>query len=84
MDAAQTLVEVVKRDGVAVLTLTNPPANAYSYDMMRQLDEAILNVRMDDDVHVIVLTGGSDKFFCGHTGFQVRVLPTRQRNTQPA
>ena len=28
--------------GVALLTLTNPPANGYSYDMMRDLDEAVL------------------------------------------
>ncbi len=51
-------------DGVAVLTLTNPPANTYSYEMMRQLDEHVLTARMDDDVHVIVLAGDGEKFFC--------------------
>jgi hypothetical protein len=25
-----------------LLTLTNPPANGYSYEMMRDLDEAVL------------------------------------------
>lgn len=50
--------------GIAVLTLNNPPANAYSYDMMRQLDEHVLELRMADDVHVIMLTGQGDKFFC--------------------
>jgi len=51
-------------DGVAVLTLTDPPANTYSYEMMRELDEAILRARFDDAVHVIVLRGAGDKFFC--------------------
>ena len=51
-------------DGVAVLTLTHPPANTYSYEMMRQLDEHVLAARMDDDVHVIVLAGDGEKFFC--------------------
>src|SRR5262245_42138103 len=51
-------------DGVAVLTLNEPPANTYSYAMMRELDAAILEARMDADVHVIVLTGAGDKFFC--------------------
>jgi enoyl-CoA hydratase len=51
-------------DGLALLTLTNPPANGYSYDMMRDLDEAVLRARMDDAVHVIVLAGAGEKFFC--------------------
>lgn len=50
--------------GVALLTLTNPPANGYSYEMMRDLDEACLRARFDDEVHVIVLTGAGEKFFC--------------------
>src|SRR5690349_11882954 len=32
--------------------------------MFRQLDDAVLRARMDDDVHVIVLRGAGDKFFC--------------------
>jgi len=51
-------------DGVAVITLQDPPANTYSYEMMRQLDAAILDARMDDAVHVIVLRGAGEKFFC--------------------
>jgi len=50
--------------GVATIELTNPPANAYSYDMMRDLDEAILEARFDTKCHVIVLTGAGEKFFC--------------------
>jgi enoyl-CoA hydratase/carnithine racemase len=50
--------------GVAVLTLTEPPANTYSYEMMRELDAAILEARMDASVHVLVLTGAGEKFFC--------------------
>ena len=50
--------------GVAVVELNNPPANAYSYEMFRQLDDAVLAARMDESVHVIVLRGAGDKFFC--------------------
>jgi enoyl-CoA hydratase/carnithine racemase len=50
--------------GVAVLTLTEPPANTYSYELMRELDAAILEARMDAAVHVMVLTGAGEKFFC--------------------
>ncbi len=50
--------------GVALLTLTNAPANGYSYEMMRDLDEAILRARFDSDVQVIVIAGEGEKFFC--------------------
>ena len=55
-------------DGVCVLTLTEPPANTYSYEMMRELDAAVLDARMDDAVHVIVITGAGEKFFCAGAG----------------
>lgn len=58
------LVNYAVNDGVAVMELCNPPANAYSYEMFRQLDDAVLRARMDEDVHVILLRGAGDKFFC--------------------
>jgi enoyl-CoA hydratase/carnithine racemase len=50
--------------GVAVLTLNDPPANTYFYEMMQQLDRAILMARMDESVQVIIITGAGEKFFC--------------------
>ncbi len=58
------LVEYSFVDGIAVLTLNDPPANTYSYEMMRQLDDLILQTRMNEQVHVLVLTGKGEKFFC--------------------
>jgi enoyl-CoA hydratase/carnithine racemase len=40
--------------------------------MNRQLDEAILKARMDNNVHVIVLTGSGDKFFSA--GANIKML----------
>ncbi|HEX5760880.1 MAG TPA: enoyl-CoA hydratase/isomerase family protein [Thermoanaerobaculia bacterium] len=62
--ATRTLVHYEVREGVAYLTLDDPPANTYTHQMMRQLDEAILEARFDPDVHVLVLTGMGQKFFC--------------------
>jgi enoyl-CoA hydratase len=50
--------------GVAEIELNDPPANTYSYEMMRELDDAVLAARMDPEVHVIVLRGAGEKFFC--------------------
>lgn len=58
-------------DSIAVITLTDPPANTYSYEMMQQLDRAILNARMDDAVQAIVLTGHGEKFFCAGADIQM-------------
>jgi enoyl-CoA hydratase/carnithine racemase len=60
------------RDGVAVIELVDPPANTYSYEMMRELDDAVLAARMDRTVGVIVLTGRGDKFFCA--GANIKML----------
>ena len=60
----RTLVHYTTTDGVAVIELINPPANTYNYAMMRQLDEAILQARFDENVHVIVIRGAGKKFFC--------------------
>jgi enoyl-CoA hydratase len=57
-------IAIATIDGVRILTLTEPPANTYSYEMMRELDAAVLDARMARDVHVIVLTGAGEKFFC--------------------
>ncbi len=65
-------VEYTTADGVAVLTLNDPPANTYSYEMMQELDSAVLKARMDESVHVIVITGAGEKFFCA--GADIRML----------
>jgi enoyl-CoA hydratase len=58
-------------DGIAVITLNEPPANTYSYEMMQQLDRAILDARMDESVQVIVITGQGEKFFCAGADIQM-------------
>jgi enoyl-CoA hydratase len=75
-----TLVNASKHDGVMIVELSNPPANTYSYEMMRELDAHILDARMDESVHVLMLTGApppSDakkptEFFCA--GADVEML----------
>ncbi|MDZ7780099.1 MAG: enoyl-CoA hydratase/isomerase family protein [Gemmatimonadota bacterium] len=60
----KVLVHYEVRGKVALLTLDDPPANTYTHEMMRQIDEAVVKARFDKDVEVIVLTGAGDKFFC--------------------
>lgn len=66
------LVNYVVERGIAVITLNDPPINAYTHEMMKELDEAILEARFDEDVHAIVLTGHGDRVFSA--GANVAVL----------
>jgi enoyl-CoA hydratase len=65
------LVDYRASEGVAVLTLNDPPANTYSYEMMQQLDGGILQARMEESVQVIVITGRGEKFFCAGANIQM-------------
>jgi enoyl-CoA hydratase len=75
---SESLIQYDSSGGVSVITLNDPPANTYSYEMMRQLDEAILRARMDETVQVIVITGAGEKFFCAGADIQMlaNVTPT--------
>src|SRR5574339_754474 len=57
-------IRVSLADGVTTIELSDPPANTYSYEMMLEIDAAVLEARMDPEVHVIVLRGAGEKFFC--------------------
>jgi enoyl-CoA hydratase len=61
----------VAAEGIALLTLNDPPANTYSYEMMQEIDRSILKARMDESVHVIVITGQGEKFFCAGANIQM-------------
>lgn len=71
---AAKLVEYKKEGGIAVLTLNDPPANTYTHEMMKDLDDCIIKARFDAEVHVIVITGAGEKFFCA--GANINMLQT--------
>jgi enoyl-CoA hydratase len=66
------LVDYRVEHGLAIIELNHPPANTYSYEMMRELDEAILTARMDEAVHVLMVRGKGEKFFSA--GADIKML----------
>src|SRR5947209_1022939 len=71
-ESTKQLINYRKDGGVGIIEMNDPPANTYTYEMNRQLDEAILKARFDNDVYVIVLTGNGDKFFSA--GANIKML----------
>lgn len=66
------LVDYEVQNGIAVFQLNDPPANTYTYEMMQHLDQAILEARFDDSVHVILIRGKGEKFFSA--GANIKML----------
>jgi enoyl-CoA hydratase/carnithine racemase len=63
MMAEYTNVKVSIEDRVAVLTLDHPPVNAFSNAMLQDLEAAFDEMVADDQVKVIVITGGGQVAF---------------------
>jgi enoyl-CoA hydratase/carnithine racemase len=58
-----SLIEHRAEEGIATIELNNPPANAYTLESLKQLDEAVIRARFDESVHVLLLRGAGEKFF---------------------
>lgn len=51
-------------DGVAVLTLDNPPLNLVTLELTRRLHAALDRLAGDPEARVLVVTGAGDRAFC--------------------
>ena len=71
MAERKELVHYELKDGVAVLTLDDPPANTYTYELMQDLDRAVLRARMDEEAEIIMITGAGEKFFSAGANIQM-------------
>jgi enoyl-CoA hydratase/carnithine racemase len=58
-------LDYAESDGIAWVTLNRPEAhNAFNQQMMHEIHHCWRELRANDDVRVIVLTGAGDKAFC--------------------
>ncbi len=67
-------------DRVAVWTLNRPQAmNSLNFEMLRALKEAVDQVRFDDQVRVVIITGAGERAFCAGADLKERAgLPPSQ------
>ncbi len=56
-------VRLEKQGGVGILVLDRPPANSYDYAFLRSFAGAVDDARNDEDIHAVVVTSASEKFF---------------------
>ena len=72
------LVDYRVDGGVGILELNSPPANSYTYELLREFDDAICQARLDDNVQVLVVRGKGEKFFCA--GADINMLAGKSTN----
>ncbi|HEX2647565.1 MAG TPA: enoyl-CoA hydratase/isomerase family protein, partial [Candidatus Dormibacteraeota bacterium] len=65
-------VRLEKQGGVGIVVLDRPPVNAYDYEMLRSFASVIDDIRADEDIHAVVVTSASEKFFS--TGADVKAF----------
>ena len=73
-----SLLEYRTDNGVAILELNNPPVNSYTYELLREFDDAICQARLDENVHVVVVRGKGEKFFSA--GADINMLAGKSSN----
>ena len=56
-------VDLITVDGVGVVSLNAPPANAYDLTMLRELQEVVREVREDGRIRSVVIKSAIEKFF---------------------
>ena len=59
------LVQLTKDNGIAVITINNPPVNALSPGVPEGISDALDQVAKDDSVKAAVLIGGGRTFVAG-------------------
>src|SRR5271165_1790128 len=59
------LVQLTKDNGIAVITINNPPVNALSPGVAEGIAAAIEQIDKDDSVKAVVLIGGGKTFVAG-------------------
>src|SRR5580658_9275689 len=59
------LVQLAKENGIAVITINNPPVNALSPGVPEGISEALDQIAQDDTIKAAVLIGGGRTFIAG-------------------
>ena len=52
-----------KKEGVAKLIINRPPLNILNIDTLEEMNQALAELRTDDEVKVVVITGAGDRAF---------------------
>lgn len=64
--AEQQFFELALEGSLAVITYRRPPINMLSFQALGQLEKLLLSLKDQDELSVVVLTGGMKGYFAAH------------------
>lgn len=69
------IVKLLKEDGLAVITINRPEAlNALNSEVLNEINTAIEDVKADDQIGVVILTGAGKAFVAGADIAQMQAM----------
>ena len=63
-------ISLERDNGVGIIKLNNPPANAYDHAAMKELDDAIYEIRFDPEIKAVVVASDLPRFFSAGANVQ--------------
>lgn len=71
---ASDVLKIAREGEVVVLTLNRPQVmNAFNFELLRVLDQAINGLRFDRSCRVVIITGAGEKAFCAGADLKERI-----------
>ena len=58
------LLKFEKRGHTAIITMNNPPANTWTPESLKHLENLVAELNEDKDNYALVIASESEKFFC--------------------
>ncbi|MHA6258402.1 enoyl-CoA hydratase/isomerase family protein [Sporosarcina sp. CAU 1771] len=72
------VVKVDKQDGIAIVTIDNPPMNTLSAAVIKGLDEVFTELNTDHEVLAVIVTGAGERAFMA--GGDIKEFPEKMGN----
>ncbi|HEX9756193.1 MAG TPA: enoyl-CoA hydratase [Nitrospiria bacterium] len=76
------LIQTVIEDGIATITINNPPANALNTPVMNELSQVFDQMEKNNDVKVIIFTGAGTFFIAGADIKEIHSLTTAKQGEE--
>lgn len=62
---------ITNNDGIATVTISNPPANVLTIDLINEINEFVLSLKDDRETKVVVFKSLNSSFFLAHLDLNV-------------
>ena len=77
----QNLIKTTFENQIAILELDDPSANTITFDLLKELEECVLNAACNTHLKGLIFIGKGEKFFSGGVNIGMLLTAGRQHNS---